>query len=58
MLEALYRAHFTDGVDLGSREALARVADGIGLDAAGASSTPTPARPRCGPGWPRRASSA
>ncbi len=33
MLEALYRAHFTDGVDLGSREALARVAEGIGLDA-------------------------
>jgi predicted DsbA family dithiol-disulfide isomerase len=33
MLEALYRAHLTDGVDLGSRAALARVADGIGLDA-------------------------
>lgn len=33
MLEALYRAYFTDGADIGSRDALARVAEGIGLDA-------------------------
>jgi predicted DsbA family dithiol-disulfide isomerase len=33
MLDALYRAYFTDGVDIGSREALAGVAEGIGLDA-------------------------
>jgi predicted DsbA family dithiol-disulfide isomerase len=33
MLDALHRAHFTDGVDLGSRAALARVAGLIGLDA-------------------------
>src|SRR4051794_18345242 len=32
MLEALQRAHFTDGVDLGSRPALAAVAASIGLD--------------------------
>ncbi|MFG1649138.1 DsbA family protein [Micromonospora sp. NPDC049275] len=36
MVEALYQAHFTEGVDLGSREALATVAGGIGLDAADA----------------------
>ncbi|CCH22142.1 DsbA family oxidoreductase [Micromonospora lupini] len=36
MVEALYQAHFTEGVDLGSREALAAVAGGIGLDAADA----------------------
>ncbi|MCX5068400.1 DsbA family oxidoreductase [Micromonospora lupini] len=36
MVEALYQAHFTGGVDLGSREALAAVAGGIGLDAADA----------------------
>ncbi|MGW0434615.1 DsbA family oxidoreductase [Micromonospora sp. NPDC003197] len=29
--EALYRAYFTDGVDLGSRAALATVAAGVGL---------------------------
>lgn len=34
MLEALYRAHFVDGVDLNSRSALGRVAGGIGLDEA------------------------
>ncbi|GAB3949613.1 DsbA family oxidoreductase [Micromonospora vulcania] len=34
MVEALYQAHFTQGVNLGSREALATVAGGIGLDAA------------------------
>ncbi|MEH1164864.1 DsbA family oxidoreductase [Micromonospora sp. CPCC 205539] len=34
MLDALYRAHFTQGVDVGSREALATVAGEIGLDAA------------------------
>jgi predicted DsbA family dithiol-disulfide isomerase len=32
MLEALQRAHFQDGVDVGSRPALAAVAAGIGLD--------------------------
>lgn len=32
MLEALQRAHFTDGVDLGARAALADVAASIGLD--------------------------
>jgi predicted DsbA family dithiol-disulfide isomerase len=32
MVEALHRAHFTDGVDIGSREALAGVAASIGLD--------------------------
>ncbi|MEV4821647.1 DsbA family oxidoreductase [Micromonospora sp. NPDC049274] len=36
MVEALYQAHFTEGLDLGSREALATVAVGIGLDAADA----------------------
>ncbi|MEV4654590.1 DsbA family oxidoreductase [Micromonospora sp. NPDC049301] len=34
MVEALYQAHFTQGVDVGSREALATLAGGIGLDAA------------------------
>jgi predicted DsbA family dithiol-disulfide isomerase len=33
MLDALQRAHFTDGVDLGSLRALAGVAGSIGLDA-------------------------
>ncbi len=32
MLEALQQAHFTHGVDLGSRPALAEAAGGIGLD--------------------------
>ncbi|GID97600.1 DsbA family protein [Amorphoplanes digitatis] len=32
MIEALQRAHFTDGVDLGSHTELARLADSIGLD--------------------------
>ena len=32
MVEALQRAHFTDGLDLGSREVLASVARSIGLD--------------------------
>ncbi|HET9517393.1 MAG TPA: DsbA family oxidoreductase [Actinoplanes sp.] len=32
MVEALHRAHFTDGVDLGSPAALADVAAGLGLD--------------------------
>ncbi|MET7706258.1 DsbA family oxidoreductase [Micromonospora sp. NPDC005413] len=36
MVEALYQAHFTQGVDIGSREALATLAGGIGLDAADA----------------------
>jgi len=36
MLDALQRAHFTDGVNIGSREALARVAGTIGLDEANA----------------------
>ncbi|GGM51074.1 polyketide synthase [Micromonospora sonchi] len=33
-VEALHRAHFTDGVDIGSRDALAEVAAAIGLDGA------------------------
>ncbi|KXK61834.1 disulfide bond formation protein DsbA [Micromonospora rosaria] len=32
-VEALHRAHFADGVDIGSRAALATVAAGLGLDA-------------------------
>ncbi|MBM7491678.1 putative DsbA family dithiol-disulfide isomerase [Micromonospora luteifusca] len=36
MVEALYQAHFTQGVDVGSREALATIAGEIGLDAADA----------------------
>ena len=32
LVEALYRAHFTDGVDLGSKDALAKVAAAVGLD--------------------------
>ncbi|MGX6605451.1 DsbA family oxidoreductase [Micromonosporaceae bacterium Da 78-11] len=36
MLAALQRAHFTDGVDIGSRPALAAVAGSIGLDQAAA----------------------
>ncbi|MBX7269790.1 DsbA family oxidoreductase [Micromonospora sp. Llam7] len=32
MVEALHRAHFTDGVDISSRAALAGVAAGVGLD--------------------------
>lgn len=36
MLEALQRAHFTDGLDIGSREVLAAVAGSIGLDGAAA----------------------
>jgi predicted DsbA family dithiol-disulfide isomerase len=34
MLDALQRAHFRDGIDVGSRPALADVAAGIGLDPA------------------------
>lgn len=33
-VDALYRAHFTDGVDVGSRDALAALAAEVGLDAA------------------------
>lgn len=33
MVERLYRAHFTDGVDVGSRPALAALAAEVGLDA-------------------------
>ncbi|MGC4744968.1 DsbA family oxidoreductase [Micromonospora sp. DT201] len=36
MVEALYQAHFVQGVDVGSREALATLAGTIGLDAADA----------------------
>jgi predicted DsbA family dithiol-disulfide isomerase len=36
LLDALQRAHFTEGVDLGSYEALAGVAASIGLDGAAA----------------------
>lgn len=32
MMDALYRAHFVDGVDVGSRSALASIAAGVGLD--------------------------
>ncbi|NJP30618.1 DsbA family oxidoreductase [Micromonospora thermarum] len=34
MVDALYRAHFTDGVDVGSRDALAALAGEVGLDTA------------------------
>ncbi|MEU6072555.1 DsbA family oxidoreductase [Micromonospora sp. NPDC047074] len=34
MVDALYRAHFTDGVNVGDREALAALAAEVGLDAA------------------------
>ncbi len=34
MVEALHRSHFTDGVDIGSRTALATLAAGVGLDEA------------------------
>jgi len=34
MAEALHRAHFTDGLDIGSHEVLASVAASVGLDAA------------------------
>ncbi|SCL60184.1 Predicted dithiol-disulfide isomerase, DsbA family [Micromonospora citrea] len=33
-VDALYRAHFTDGVDVGSRDALAALAGEVGLDEA------------------------
>jgi predicted DsbA family dithiol-disulfide isomerase len=36
MVDAIQRAHFTDGVDIGSRPALARLAGSIGLDEASA----------------------
>ncbi|SCL38650.1 Predicted dithiol-disulfide isomerase, DsbA family [Micromonospora pallida] len=32
MIEALFQAHFTDGVDIGSRPALASIAATVGLD--------------------------
>jgi predicted DsbA family dithiol-disulfide isomerase len=32
VVEALYRAHFTDGVDVGSRDALVALAASVGLD--------------------------
>lgn len=32
MIEAIHRAHFTDGVDIGSHDALAALAAGVGLD--------------------------
>lgn len=35
-VEALHRAHFRDGVDIGSRPALATIAGEVGLDAAAA----------------------
>ncbi|MFC4149219.1 DsbA family oxidoreductase [Micromonospora mangrovi] len=34
MIDALYRAHFTDGVDVGSVDALVRLAGEVGLDEA------------------------
>ncbi|MDG4806950.1 DsbA family oxidoreductase [Micromonospora sp. WMMD1120] len=36
MVDALYQAHFHDGVDVGSREALATLAGEVGLDVADA----------------------
>jgi predicted DsbA family dithiol-disulfide isomerase len=36
MVEALHKAHFSDGVDLGSHAALAAVAAGLGLDGSAA----------------------
>ncbi|TYB94076.1 DsbA family oxidoreductase [Micromonospora sp. WP24] len=36
MVEALYQAHFVGGIDIGSREALAGLAEQVGLDAADA----------------------
>ncbi|MEU8295864.1 DsbA family oxidoreductase [Micromonospora sp. NPDC048909] len=36
MIDALYRAHFVDGVDVGSHEALATLAEQVGLDGADA----------------------
>lgn len=36
MLEAAHRAHFTDGLDLGSHDVLARLAGDLGLDAVAA----------------------
>jgi predicted DsbA family dithiol-disulfide isomerase len=32
MVEALHRAHFTDGIDIGSRKALSSIAAAVGLD--------------------------
>ena len=32
MIDALYRAHFSDGVDVGSTDALVKLASGAGLD--------------------------
>ncbi|WP_200208163.1 DsbA family oxidoreductase [Micromonospora coerulea] len=32
MINALYRAHFSDGVDVGSTDALVKLAAGVGLD--------------------------
>ncbi|WP_432956039.1 DsbA family oxidoreductase [Micromonospora haikouensis] len=32
LVEALYRAHFADGVDIGARDALIKLATGVGLD--------------------------
>ncbi|MFI5928816.1 DsbA family oxidoreductase [Micromonospora sp. NPDC051543] len=36
MVDALYQAHFTKGLDIGAREVLATIAGSIGLDAADA----------------------
>ena len=36
MVEALHKAHFSDGIDLGSHAALAAVAAGLGLDGSAA----------------------
>ncbi|TDC61134.1 DsbA family oxidoreductase [Micromonospora sp. KC207] len=32
LVEALYRAHFSDGIDVGARNALVKLATGVGLD--------------------------
>ncbi|SCE71009.1 Predicted dithiol-disulfide isomerase, DsbA family [Micromonospora haikouensis] len=32
LVEALYRAHFADGVDIGARDVLVKLAAGVGLD--------------------------
>ncbi|SCG49719.1 DsbA family oxidoreductase [Micromonospora inositola] len=34
MIDALYRAHFTDGIDVGSKDALVKLAAEVGLDEA------------------------
>jgi predicted DsbA family dithiol-disulfide isomerase len=58
MVEALYRAHFTEGVDVGSRAALTTLAVGVGLDETEVREflDPTPVT-RWPPNWPPPTSS-